>query len=256
MKIFHFSIFVLFFSFSLLANIIEHNKFACILDYIKPEDCHKNTLVILDIDNTIATLGQPFQWLGGDAWITYEINKLMQEGLSYKEATARILPFYFELTHFVELIPVEPTTITIIKQLQEAGITVIACTIRSIDIMYRTIEQLKMIGIDLMHSAFGYEELSCHEPRFCYKNGIIFCHGGNKGITLANVLEHFDHTPTKVIVIDDKEKYLHQIKNVLNPEIEFIGIRYGYLDETVAQFDPIVAELEKQTYLAAKELVI
>jgi hypothetical protein len=251
MKIFHPSILVLFFSISIFANIVEHADFACILNYIKQEDCHKNTLVILDIDNTIATLDKPFQLLGDVAWIEYEYNKLIQQGLNVKEPEAQILPFFFELTHYIELKPVEATTVAIIKQLQEAGITVIACTMRSIDIIDRTIEQLKTIGIDFTNSAFGYEELFGHNPRFCYKNGIIFCHGGDKGITLNYVLEHFWHTPTKVIVIDDKEKYLHQIKQVLHPDIEFIGIRYGYLDEKVAQFDPILAEQEKQTYLTA-----
>lgn len=250
MKIFHFSILLLFFSISTHTTIVEHVEFASILNYIKQEDCHKNTIVVLDIDNTIAIQGHPFEMFGGDMWVSHEISKLINDDMNPQEAFMQISPLYFKLINFVELRPVEETTVAIIKQLQEAGVTVIACTIRSIEVSDRTIEQLKAIGIDFACSAFGYEELLGHDPRFCYKNGIIFCCGGDKGATLQHVLKYFEHTPKKVIVIDDKEKYLHQIKQVLHPDVEFIGIRYGHLDEKVANYDPILAEQEKQAYLA------
>ncbi len=250
MKFFHSLMLVLLFSISAHATIVEHIEFASILNYIKQEDCHKNTVVILDIDNTIGIQGHPFQMFGGDMWVNYEISKLIKDGLHPQEATAKILPLYFKLTHCVDLKPVEATTVDTIKQLQALGVTVIACTIRSVEISDRTIEQLKAIGVDLEHSALGYDELLNHDPYFCYKNGIIFCCGGDKGITLQHILKHFEHTPTKVIVVDDKEKYLHQIKRVLHPDVEFIGIRYGHLDEKVANFDAALAEQEKLAYLA------
>ena len=249
MQIFRISTLILFFSIVANANIVEHVEFASILNYIQQEDYHKNTIVILDIDNTIATLHQPFQWLGGDAWVSYEFTRLTKVGLSFNEAREQILPLYFELTHIIDLKPVESSTPEVIKQLQDSGVTVLACTLRGIEIADRTIIQLKAIGIDLGHSAFGYEELLAHDESFKYKDGIIFCCGGDKGIALKHVLNHFEHTPTKVIMIDDKEKYLHQIKQVLHPDTAFIGIRYGHLDEKVSQYDPVLAEQEKQTYL-------
>lgn len=251
----------LFFTTCLLANIVEHREFASIFNYIQPEDYHKNTIIILDIDSTIAIQGHPFQMFGGDMWVSYEINKLTKQGLTFKDALAQILPFYFEITHRVELKPVESTIPEIIKQLQNLGVVIIACTVRGIPISERTIAQLKTLNIDLGHSAFGYEPMFASDLSFCYKEGIIFCSNfcpkdgidftdGNKGNALKHILEHFGCRPTKVIVIDDREKYLHQIKNVLNSDIEFIGIRYSHLDEKVAQFDPIIAEQEKQVYLA------
>lgn len=244
------------------ANIYEHSEFVSVFNYLTEKDYHKNTVVILDIDNTIAIQGHPFQMFGGDMWASYEITKLVDEGYTFKDALAQILPFYFKLTHHVEVKPVEPNTPQIIKQLQDAGITVIACTVRSIQISDRTVAQLKAIGIDLAHSAFGYGEILAHDFSYCYKDGVIFCSSfcpqdslfftdSNKGTVLKYILEHFEHTPTKVIVIDDREKYLHQIKSVLHPDVEFIGIRYGHLDEKVANFDPALAEQEKQAYLAA-----
>ena len=230
-------------------TVIEHAEFASILNYLTPDDYHKNTVVVLDIDNTIATLGGPFQVLGSDTWVNYEIAKRIKEGMPVNEALEQVLPLYFELVHIVDLKPVEPTTIEIIKQLQDLGITVIACTLRSLQISDRTIEQLHEMGIDLTHSAFGPGEILGTDIIFRYKNGIIFCHGLSKGPAFKSILDHFNHTPTKVIFIDDKEKYIHQIQSVLHPDIEFIGIRYSHLDEKVAQFDQIVAEQELHTYL-------
>ena len=233
------------------ATVIEHADFASIFHYLTPDDYHKNTVVVLDIDNTIATLGGPFQMLGSDTWVSHEIAKRIKEGMPLQEALEQVLPLYFELVHIVDLKPAEPATIEIIKQLQALGITVIACTLRSLEISDRTIEQLHELGIDLTHSAFGPDEILGNDIIFRYKNGIIFCHGLSKGPAFKCVLDHFNHMPTKVIFIDDKEKYIHQIKDILHPEIEFIGIRYSQLDEKVAQFDHGVAEQELQTYLAS-----
>lgn len=248
-RIFILSIF--FISSSLFATIVEHSEFSAILNYLSQEDYHKNTVIVLDIDNTIAIQGHPFEMFGGDMWVNYEINKLVKEGLTFQDALAQILPFYYELTHYVELEPVESATAEIIKQLQDAGITVIACTIRSLPVSDRTIMQLKSIDIDLSRSSFGDQELLGTDITFRYKDGIIFCNGGDKGVTLKCIFDHFNHTPTKVIVIDDKEKYLHQIKKVLHADIEFIGIRYGHLDDKVANFDPVLAEQEKKAYMDA-----
>ncbi len=244
-----FILFIIFYTSS-FATVIEHAEFSSIFKYLTPDDYHHNTVVVLDIDNTIATLGGPFQMLGSDTWVSHEIAKRVKEGVSLEEALAQVLPLYFQLVHIVDLKPVESSTIETIKQLQALGITVIACTLRSLEISDRTIEQLNAMGIDLTHSAFGPTEIMGNEVIFRYKNGIIFCHGLSKGPAFKYVLAHFNHAPTKVIFIDDKEKYIHQIQDVLHPDIEFIGIRYSHLDEKVAQFDHTVAEQELHSYLA------
>jgi len=233
------------------ATVIEHAEFASIFNYLTPEDYHKNTVVVLDIDNTIATLGGPFQMLGSDTWVSHEIAKRVKEGMPFNEVLDQVLPLYFELVHLVDLKFVESTTQETIKQLQALGITVIACTLRSLQISDRTIEQLQAIGIDLTHSAFGPDEILGNDIIFRYKNGIIFCHGLSKGPAFKCVLDHFNHNPTKVIFIDDKEKYIHQLKDALHQDTEFIGIRYSHLDEKVARFDHALAEQELQAYLAA-----
>src|SRR5262245_19394918 len=103
------------FATSISATIVEHAEFSSIFNYIQQEDYHTKTVIVLDIDNTIATLGAPFALLGGDAWVTYEINKRIQAGMDPKEAALEVLPLYWELTHIIDLRPVESITPTLIK---------------------------------------------------------------------------------------------------------------------------------------------
>lgn len=224
------------------ANIYEHTNSAVILDYLNPEDHHKYTLIIFDIDNTIATTNT---FIGSDQWVSHEIKKRLDQGLSYREAWLEIADLYVTLQHIIDLVPVEAVTPAIIKELQNKGIIVIALTARLPKLASRTITQLKNIGVDFSHTPLWHEEIVNNDDIYYhYTNGIIFCDGNDKGKVLSHILNHIGYKPTKVIVIDDRQKHLQAVKNALHPDITFVGIRYGYLDEIVAQFDPIAAQIE------------
>ncbi len=173
------------------------------------------------------------------------LNKGIASGLEFNASKQTLLPLYFDIIHSIDFIPVELITIHMIQELQKAGVIVMGLTARSIAIIDRTIAQLRALGIDLSHAALWHEPImhDCHLP-YCYKNGILFCDGNDKGVILDQVLTRLNYTPTKIVVIDDKEKHLHAIARVLGPEIEFVGIRYSYLDEKVRNFDPLCADEE------------
>ena len=231
-----------FISLPILPIIVEHNEFCALLSYITPDDHHPHTCILLDIDNTLA---HPESFIGTDQWATYEINKKINQGYSYEEALWEVLQLYFKIQHVIDLIPVESITVSIVKQLQECGITVLALTSRSHEISDRTILQLASMGIDFSYSAFGNEEvLGILDCNYLYKNGIIFCSNNDKGKVFKEIINYFNHAARKVIFVDDKEKYLHSVQAILEPHIEFIGIRYSHLDGKVAQFDPLVADQE------------
>lgn len=228
--------------------IVEHKEFAALLNYLNAEDFHSKTLVLLDIDNTLA---QPKNLLiGSDQFAYYLVTQKMKEGYTSDQSWQAVCPLYFAIQHAIDLEPVELTTPRIIKQLQDAGLTVIALTARSLEIRERTIDQLKDIAIDLSLSGLSpCEIISEIKQIYHYKKGIIFCAGHEKGKILADILERAHYSPTKVIFIDDKEKYLHVVQQALAPTIEFVGIRYSYLDEKVAAFDAAVAEKELLEFL-------
>lgn len=242
----------LFFSLLLITQyvqtiIVEHKEISAILAYLHESDLHRNTLVVLDIDNTIA---HPTHLIGSDQWVSYHIEQKMKEGLDVWHATQAILPLYFEIQYIIDLIPVEELTVALIKHLQKLGITVVALTLRSLQIHERTVEQLSAIDIDFAVSAFGNEILyGPQELPYLYNHGIIFCASQNKGVVLKHILDQLNHKPTKIIAVDDKTHHLHAIKSAfVAHEIEVIGIRYSYLDEKVAQFDPAKAEHELQLF--------
>lgn len=231
-------------TFSLNAHksqIIEHRHFHGILDFILPDDLHNKTIIVLDIDNTLA---QPELLIGGEEWVVHVINKCADISITDPRARfAVIAPLYFDVIHAVDFIPIEFSTIHIIQELQQSGVIVIGLTARSFEVCDRTIEQLYNIGIDLSHASLWHEELwhDCHLT-YCHKNGIIFCDGNDKGKVLTHVFDRLAYSPTKVIAVDDKERHLHAISRAIDPEIEFIGIRYGHLDEKVRNFDGSAAD--------------
>lgn len=237
-------VFIFFFTFSLTAHnsqIIEHHHFHHILDFISPHDLHNKTVIVLDIDNTIA---QPECLLGSEEWVAHVINKWADATIIDSKARfLAIAPLYYDVIHAIDFIPIELITIDIIKELQRSGVIVIGLTARSFEIADRTIEQLYNIGIDLSHASVWHEELwhDCH-LQYCHKNGIIFCNGNDKGKVLTQIFDRLNYCPVKIIAIDDKERHLQAIARAINPEIEFIGIRYAHLDEKVRNFDGIAAD--------------
>ncbi len=145
---------------------------------------------------------------------------------------------------------VEEVTATIIKDLQARGIIVVAITARGIEISDRTIAQLKLLGIDLTINALWHEEIKGEAPfAYRYKDGIMFCGNNEKGAVLEQIINVINKPIKKAIAVDDKERHLHSIKKALHPSVEFIGIRYGYLDQVVASFDFSTTEKDLQNYL-------
>ncbi|CAN5146185.1 hypothetical protein BH09DEP1_BH09DEP1_1110 [soil metagenome] len=222
-------------------QIVEHNHFGRILDFILPSDFHNNTLIVLAIANTIA---QPEKLIGSEEWVAYIMNTYGDTSISdIKARFQSIAPLYFEVMHTVNFIPIEPITATIIRELQNSGVIVIGLTARSFEVAERTIEQLYNIGIDLSLASLWHEELwhDCHLS-YCHMNGVVFCDGNDKGKVLCQVLERINYCPTKIIAVDDKERHLNAIAKAVCPCIEFVGIRYSYLDAKVKNFDTVAAD--------------
>jgi phosphoserine phosphatase len=224
-------------------TIVEHHQISALLDYLHEHDFDRHTVIIFDIDNTLAA---PRDYcIGSDEWVTHEINKLMLRGMDAHTAWHTIKPLYIEIQNNIELALIEQEAIELIDFLQENGFSVIAVTARSLEISDRTLEQLKAIGIDFSRSGIWHEEFtSTGDILYRYKNGTVFCHGNDKGTVLHNVLNHLSFVPRKIIAVDDKEIHLHSIQQILHPDVSFVGIRYARLDTKVAAFNPMRAEIE------------
>lgn len=248
-------IFLLFFFFHMHALIVQTNDVNEIMKQVQYAKDHQEILVVFDIDNTIA---QTETYFGGDEWFSTLFLRKLDEGLTPQQAAQEILPTYFFLQENIWLKPVQSITPHIIKQLQQNGIATIALTSRSKNIMARTFEQLAHIGVSFIHNALHQAplDLSLHDIAH-YENGVIFTALNNKGEVLLKFFNTINYWPTKVIFIDDKMKYVEQVATVLESHnIEFVGLRYGYLDNHIQNFDLQRAHKEMHAFLENNALNI
>jgi hypothetical protein len=212
--------------------IVESNKLATILEYIKPEIMN---IVILDLDNTSFTAPGD---AGSDQWFTNEL-------VSGKKIED-VLPTYIQLQNKLSLELTEADTPELISNLLEENVIVIGLTARSPELEPRTISELTRLGI-------GFSTILSHDienPKFHYHSGVVFVGSRDKGEVFKEVLEESGLHPKNVIMADDKEKYLTSVEKVVTKlGAEFTGIRYSGMDERVKNFDPVRAEQEKKQLL-------
>jgi hypothetical protein len=230
-------------------SIIESPHIADIYKYINHDEYNNNTLVMFDLDNTLIT--PPLHSdLGSDQWFYAMYQKKLDEGIEAQQAIDSVLPVYKQAIAEINFEPVEHDTVAVVSHLQQKGVHVIGLTARSIDLAYRTIEQLAHIGID-----FGKDHQECPIPYgtgkpALYMDGIIFSGNYSKGEVVASWLKETNYKPKKIIFIDDKLKNLVAVEEALHKrDFPFYGLRYGYLDKRVAQFDWNKTEKDLEAFL-------
>src|ERR1700733_13784806 len=121
-------------------TIIESDQLSTVLDYIDT----KNTLVIFDIDNTLA---HPVEELSSDEWFCHLVDTKMAQGFDYLTSVYYALPAAYYAQFNVALKPTEKDIPALLAELANNGIAVIALTTRSLFIAERTLEQLDNINI-------------------------------------------------------------------------------------------------------------
>ncbi len=227
--------------------IVEGKTIEDIYKYIKPYEFNDNTLVVCDIDNTLI---YPKTIIGSEQWFYARVEGFESQGMTTAEAVNAVLPQSFELLEYIPMEPVESSTVAVINDLQKRGVTVIALTARSLDLTYRTVDQLAQLGIHFN----GKGPVQCPmvygegKPAL-YIEGILFCGSQGKGETLINWLTHIHYRPTKIIFIDDKMKNIIGVEQKLLPyQYQFIGIRYSYLDTHKAKISPEIIEKELEEF--------
>lgn len=212
-------------SFYLRSEIIEIKNFNEILLHASPQ-----AIVLVDIDNTLLEPCNTEQ-IGSDQWISH----LLRTSQDAEEVIAH----YCSTMLSCSLQLIEHDAPKILNKLQEDHL-VLGFTMRSIVLAPSTTQYLKQYSIrfnaQLSDAGFMIENKF---PAMLYDN-ILFCQGKKNGTTLFTVLDTYNINPAKIIMIDDKRSYLESIKeSCKNRGIEFIGLRYSYLDEKVTNYEKI-----------------
>jgi len=226
-------------SIPLAASIIESNTLTAVLDYIDAP----NTLVIFDIDNTIA---RPIQELSSDEWFCHLVDSRMAQGHDYITSIYYALPAAFYAQFNIPLTPTEHGIKELLANLSNKGIAVMALSTRSLFIAERTLEQLDNIGIEFYAPQFDPSDLVLPMLHPCfYKHGILFGGNNDKGQALMCLFNLMNYRPETVIFIDDKMKYVVSVESALEQEgINYYGIRYSGCDDRVKNFDPEKAQAQ------------
>ncbi|MCK4265107.1 DUF2608 domain-containing protein [Candidatus Babeliales bacterium] len=225
---------IIIFSFLFILNlnpagaIIERADFAQGVYEAFHGSRYDETILFVDLDETIITVANKYQQLGGDAWFSGM--------LSAGNPVEKVLPLYFWLQNYhIQMRLVDTRSPEVIKFFMDRGVRIYGLTSRSTTIAEKTVKTLNRFGVkfsplnmylgDLPHPCLGY-------------SGVLFCDRNNKGDVVKNLLKTSGLHPKKVVFIDDKEKYLQQVLEGLEgTAIDFRGIRYSATDIDISSFD-------------------
>lgn len=220
---------------SLFGEILELQHMRDMEKFVKG----KKTLVVFDLDNTVIE-PKGDNTPGSDQWFTARVQREFKKSKNIVDAIDVVLPAYYKAHETLEVKPVESDTCQIIEKLQNKKIPVMALTARRGPMEPITFRQLKSIDLDFKSTALTKKKQEITDCCFSaeFKNGILFGGNNDKGKLLLSYLEKVKNfKPSRIVMIDDKGKYLDMAESALKGTgIDFIGLRYGFLDEKVKSF--------------------
>jgi hypothetical protein len=202
-------------------SVKEIKEIKEVLNYTQPEALFQSdTLFLLDLDFTLV---DQLSVIGSDPWFVKLIQHACEIVPDSKEAIAMVIALYHAVQHHVKMRIIEVETRQVINELKK-NYTVLGLTARGDAIKEATLWQLNEIDIHL---------------------DITFCDGANKGEMIEPYLKESLGKFKYVVMVDDKEKHLLHVKKVVEAlGMEFIGLRYGFLDEKAKQVDMEMAQYE------------
>lgn len=221
----------------LCAEIVEVKHFSDIKRHLSSD-----TLVILDIDNTLIT---PIQEVGTDQWFCHRRDWYELQGCNSGDALEYALAEWEAVQNITKVMAVEPGIPAVVQELQKTY-TVMGLSTRGLALATRTVHQLKDVGIDLAVATLSREDIPLLNPQaILFRRGILFTSGTHKGQALLKLLEKVHYSPKRIVFINDKGTNLREVEVACEErKIPFIGLRYGALDEKVKAFRSDVARVQ------------
>jgi hypothetical protein len=220
-------------------------------------------LVVLDIDNTLLTMGTD---LGSDQWFSWQ-EELMKnsacEPICVTNDFKKLLEYQEMLFNLGKMQPTERTLPSKIKSLQNRNQQMLLLTSRGTSLRYVTEKSLAQNGFNFTPSAMGdrrgipgtylpYElgnyarySLTPEDVRVSslkearpvsYQNGIYMTEGQNKGIMLKVLLNKYRTEFQSIIFVDDHQRHVDRMQAILGTKLDVTTFRYGRIDEAVERF--------------------
>jgi len=223
----------------LQSETIEITNMSEIHRYLKPE-----TLIVFDIDNTLLETAQQ---LGSDQWFYHQLESYLESGMLLNCALTRVLAEWHSIQFLTKVKIVEEGTDKVIRNLQAEGFKMIGLTTRSLEVSQCTSNQLKTLKIDLTKATISeIDQFFINSGRgVLFHEGILFTAASHKGNAFFKFLNQIGYTPSHVVFINDKATHIREIEEICEDlEVPFIGLRYGFLDEKVKNYQKNIAEIQ------------
>lgn len=242
---------------SLVAIIHECPSMQEVRPIVKQQKNLQNVLYAFDLDNTVFEPAGIKDFdptnklqLGSDQWFNAVFYFLQTHPeVCHNQTPIKRAVYLYTIAHaLVQVKPVERDMITLIHELVTAGIPTMALTTKSKPLKNITMRQLRTINVAFSLKILKNNQDISFVPEKkdlfpgLLSQSILFCSDSSKGFMLSKlirILQNKKHwTPKTVICLDDKRHHLEKIEQALKKfkNIDFIGIRYGKLDQKVAQY--------------------
>ena len=203
-----------------------------------PEDPGPNPLAIFDVDNTIVETLREF---GGDQSFKNRLTTVTEMSGDFLTALWTVLPLWTAIQQLSQFKTPEATTSQFITQLAQQKWQIIGATARGLGtagVLSKNLEQLEIYL--KAHAPVKDNFFLPSTPHAIYFQGVIYAAGSNKGQRFKEFcqLANLDRPFSYVVFYDDNEKYLHQMADICQQmKIPFIGFRYAFLDQKIANLD-------------------
>jgi hypothetical protein len=225
----------------------------------------KNVLVVFDIDNTLMAMPQNF---GSDQWFGWQSENCMNkkaQTFCVANNFGSLLDVQGKIFAMSNMIPSEPKTPSIVKNLQKKGYKFILLTSRGYVYRNSTERALKMNKMNFIDSSIGPKKgyagtytpyklkgfkkfglskmdmtkMGNKKPRpVSFMNGVFMTSGLNKGIMLKSLLAKTKSNFKAIIFADDHKKHTVRMQAILGNTkgLDLTTFRYGAIDKTVKAF--------------------
>ena len=227
----------------LVGDITESARLVAITNHMDGV-LKEKLLVICDLDNTLM---QSAQQLGSVGWGEYVVDTLVGKGLSRQQAHEVEHILWETIQPRIQVRVVDSETAQILRDIQDKGVFLIGLTSRFPCESEYTFLQLHSLDINFRQPE---RQVISTQPEALFAHGILFSTTLNrKSDVLFAFLEKNRLQPGLIIFIDDKSSNVEDIHQAcVDRGIACIGIRFSGADESVRQFNPLIAEAQWEAF--------
>ena len=196
-------------------------------------------IVFFDIDNTVLNADGPGATEWACAFEKYVRSYAIKREWSTNYALALATKYISDHIRRMQPKLVENEVVELIGYIKQLNIPMIAITGRPLDTIDVTLTQLKEFGIDFSSHLFDPKNVlfDTKEHPALFQDGIITCNHNKKGALIQQFLRTVRYMPKKVAFIDDDFGFMDDVENAMRESaIDFVGLRYAYLDDEVNNF--------------------